>query len=271
MGAGEDGDHHLRHVEPALVQGGDAPGRRAGPGDEPGGQGGAGQGRAHHPRPEQLHGSLQGPPGSQARQAAPKAANLPADIDGWCNKIPAEENGNLPDRPVRRRLRRRAAVPGGLALAVADRRDRDPRRGCHQRLGRRDLEPAGKPRDHQRHAHGRSHEHVRARPAVRAAAACPPRQERGPGPRPDRHHVQLAKLALRQPLRGHQPDHRAHREIRLPDDHLDRPDRPARVHVPARRPAPGRLRDRRGRVQDREDPAGLRARSSSRWACAARS
>ena len=96
VGAGEDGDHHLRHVGPALVQGGDAPGRRAGAGDEPGGQGRARAGRPHHPRPEQLHGSLQGSPGSQARQAAPKAANLPADIDGWCNKIPAEEKGIYP-------------------------------------------------------------------------------------------------------------------------------------------------------------------------------
>ena len=29
-------------------------------------------------------------------QAAPKAANLPADIDGWCTKIPAEESGIYP-------------------------------------------------------------------------------------------------------------------------------------------------------------------------------
>ena len=29
-------------------------------------------------------------------QAAPKAANLPADIDGWCTKIPAEERGIYP-------------------------------------------------------------------------------------------------------------------------------------------------------------------------------
>ena len=39
---------------------------------------------------------------------------------------------------------------------------------------------------------------------------------------------------------------------------LDRPDRPAAVPVPARRPPPRRLPDRRGRVQDRDDPAGLR-------------
>ena len=35
-------------------------------------------------------------PGRKRAQAAPKAANLPADIDGWCNKIPAEERGVYP-------------------------------------------------------------------------------------------------------------------------------------------------------------------------------
>ena len=54
--------------------------------------------------------------------------------------------GDLPDRPVRRRLRRRAAVPAGIAVEVADRRHRDQGRRRDQRLGRRDLEPAGKPR-----------------------------------------------------------------------------------------------------------------------------
>ncbi len=44
-------------------------------------------------------------PARKRAQAAPKAANLPKDIAGWCSKIPAEEKGRLPDRPVRRRLR----------------------------------------------------------------------------------------------------------------------------------------------------------------------
>jgi hypothetical protein len=89
MGAGEDGACHLRYVRPALVQGVGAPGRRAGPGDEPGGQSRARSGRTHYPRYEQLPGSLQRPPGS-------KAASLPADIDGWCTKIQAEERGIYP-------------------------------------------------------------------------------------------------------------------------------------------------------------------------------
>ena len=44
---------------------GAAPGRRAGAGDEPGGQSRARSGRPHYPRSEQLPGSLQRPPGSQ--------------------------------------------------------------------------------------------------------------------------------------------------------------------------------------------------------------
>ncbi len=35
-------------------------------------------------------------PARKRAQAPPKAANLPADIDGWCTKIPAEERGIYP-------------------------------------------------------------------------------------------------------------------------------------------------------------------------------
>ena len=35
-------------------------------------------------------------PARKRAQAAPKAANLPEDIDEWCNKIPAEEKGIYP-------------------------------------------------------------------------------------------------------------------------------------------------------------------------------
>ena len=77
MGAGEDGAGHLRYVGPALVQGGEAPGGRAGAGDEPGGQGRARSGRPHYPRSEQLLGSLQGPPGSQARRRPRKQPTCP--------------------------------------------------------------------------------------------------------------------------------------------------------------------------------------------------
>ena len=95
MGAGEDGDHHLRHVEPALVQRGHA-GWRAGSGHEPDRQGGQREGRADHSCPKQLHGSLQGPPRRKRARVAPKAANLPGDIAGGCDRIPAEEKGVYP-------------------------------------------------------------------------------------------------------------------------------------------------------------------------------
>jgi nicotinamidase-related amidase len=35
-------------------------------------------------------------PGRKRAQAAPRAANLPADIGQWCNRIPAEERGEYP-------------------------------------------------------------------------------------------------------------------------------------------------------------------------------
>jgi nicotinamidase-related amidase len=35
-------------------------------------------------------------PGRKLAQAAPKAKNLPAEIDQWCHKIPAEEKGKYP-------------------------------------------------------------------------------------------------------------------------------------------------------------------------------
>ena len=180
-----------------------APGRRAGAGDEPRGSGGPRSGRAHHPRAEQLHGRLQESPGSQTRTGGPEGRQSARRYRRLVHQDPGGRTWHLPDRPDGRRMRRWAAVPGRLTLAVADRRDRDPRRRCHQRLGDRDLEPAGEPGYHPCHAHGRSYEHVRARPAVRAAAACPPWQGSGARPRPDRHHVQLAELALRQPLRGY--------------------------------------------------------------------
>ncbi len=85
-------------------------------------------------------------PARKRAQAAPKAANLPKHIAELVQQDPGRGEGDLPDRPVRRRLRRRAAVPAGIALEVPDRRHRDPRRGRHQRLGRRDLEPAREPR-----------------------------------------------------------------------------------------------------------------------------
>ena len=143
---GADGDHHLRHVEPALVPGSDPPGRRAGPGDEPDDRRGAGQGRPHHPRPQQLHGRLQGPPRPQTGAGGPQGREPPRAHRRVVQQDSRRGEGDLPDRPVRRRLRRRAAVPAGVALEVADRRHRDPRRGRDQRLGRRDLEPARKPR-----------------------------------------------------------------------------------------------------------------------------
>ena len=184
-----DGHHHLRHVEPALVSGGDAAGRRAGPGDEPDDRGGPRQGRLHHPRPQQLHGRLSKSPRPETSTSGPQGREPARAHRRVVQQDSGRREGDLSDRPVRRRLRRRAAVSPGIAVEVSGRRHRNQGRRRDQRLGRRDLEPAGKPRHHQRHAHGRSYQYVRARPAVRSAKPGPVRQERGPGTRPDRHDV----------------------------------------------------------------------------------
>ena len=93
MGAGQDGAHHLRHVEPALVQGRIAPGRRNRTGDEPDGQGRARSGVFIIHAPSSCMDAYKDHPARKRAEAAPKAANLPADIEGWCNKIPSEERG----------------------------------------------------------------------------------------------------------------------------------------------------------------------------------
>ena len=108
-----DGDHHLRHVEPALVPGGDPAGRRAGPGDEPGDRRRPCQRRLHHPRPQQLHGPLQRSPRPQAGAGGAQGGQLPAGYRRVVQQDSGRGKRGLSDRPVRRRLRRRAAVPTG--------------------------------------------------------------------------------------------------------------------------------------------------------------
>ena len=240
-----NGDHHLRHVEPALVPGGDPPGRRAGTRHEPDDRGGAGQGRLDHPRPQQLHGRLQRSPRAETgARLLPRPRTCPQHIGEWCNKIPAEEKGIYPidqsDGGCDDGPQCPQGSPWKSQIAAIEIHDEDAISDSGAEIWNL-LESRG---NQQRHAHGRSYQYVRARPAVRLAEPGPVRQERRPGPRPDRHDVQLAEVALRQPFRGNQPDRRAHREVRRPDDHLDRPDRPARVPVPARRSPPRRLLDR---------------------------
>ena len=69
-------------------------------------------------------------PARKRAQAAPRAANLPAEIDEWCNKIPAEEKGIYPidqsdggcdDGPAMPG----AAHPGSRQIAAIEIKDED--------------------------------------------------------------------------------------------------------------------------------------------------
>ena len=271
VGPLEDGDHHLRHVGQALVPGGDPSGRRAGARDEPDGRRGSGQGRADHPLAEQLHERLQGPPRAEAAQTAPKAANLPKDIAGWCSKIPAEEKGVYPIDQSDGGCDDGPQCPQGWPwksqIAAIEIRDEDAISDSGVEIWNL-LEARGINNVMLMGVH--TNMCVLGRPfGLRQLVLH--KQECPAGPRPDRHHVQLPQVALRQPLRGDEPDRRAHREVRRPDDHLDRPHRSARLQVQGRRPPLRRVLDRRGRVPDGEDAAGFRgSRNWSRWASAAR-
>ena len=147
LGPRPDGHHHLRHVGPALVPGSDPPRRRAGARDEPRGRRRAGQGRADHPRPQQLHGRLQGPPRPQAGPGSPEG------------REPAHRHRRLVQQDPGRGERRstRSTSPTAAATTGPQCPQGSPwksqiaaieiqRRGRHQRLGRRDLEPAREPR-----------------------------------------------------------------------------------------------------------------------------
>ena len=269
MGAGEDGHHHLRHVEPALVPGSDTPSRRAGTRDEPGGRGRAARGVFIIHAPSSCMDAYKDHPARKRPRPHPRPRTCRRKSASGATRSRPRRKG-LPDRPVRRRLRRRAEVPAGIALEVADRRHRDPGRGRHQRLGRRDLEPAGKPGDPNVMLMGvHTNMCVLGRPF--GLRHWPARQECRPRARPDRHHVQLAELALCQPLRGNQPDHRAHREIRRPTiTSTDLTGQPAFHFQPDDRPRAVFVIGEDEYKTEITLPA-FATRSSSRWASAARS
>ena len=77
-------------------------------------------------------------PGRKLAQSAPKAANLPADIGQWCRADSGGREGQLPDRPDRRRrgrrpgrarsLAREAGRPGPQSQVAVEEPDRPARR-----------------------------------------------------------------------------------------------------------------------------------------------
>ena len=194
--------------------------------------------------PSGCMGPYQNHPARKRAQSAPKAANLPNDIDGWCRKIPAEEKGIYPidqeDGGCDDGPKCPQGSPWRSQIAAIQIHDEDAISDSGVEIWNL-LESRGIAHVMLMGVH--TNMCVLGRPfGLRQMARS--RQGRRPGPRPDRHHVQLSELAVRQSLRGHKPDHRAHREIRLPDDHLDRPDRTAGVRFCSRFSPPSRLRDR---------------------------
>ena len=99
-------------------RGADASRRRAGPRHEPRGRRCAGQGGVHHPRPQQLHGSLQGPSRPPARRSPPRRPRIcPPTSRGGAARSPPRRRGSTPSTSrtgaatTARRARR--ARPGG--------------------------------------------------------------------------------------------------------------------------------------------------------------
>ena len=139
--------------------------------------------------PSSCMDAYKGHPGPQTRTGRSQGRESPAHIGELVQEDPVRGEGNLSDRPVRRRLRRRAEVPAGLTLEIADRRHRDP---------------ATKTRSATRASRSGTCSKAGASPtscswaSTRTCAcwagrsgsgSCPSRQERGAHPRPDRHDV----------------------------------------------------------------------------------
>ena len=259
MGAGPDGDHHLRHVGPALVPGSDPSGRRAGSRHEPDDRRRAGQGRAHHPRPQQLHGRLQGPSRAQARPVRPQGREPAHRHRRLVQQDPRRGEGGLPDRPVRRRLRRRPARarrarPGRSRSRPSRSATRTPsatrasRSGTCSRAGasttcmlmgvHTNMCVLGRPFGlRQLVLHGKNALLVRDLTDTMYNSRKWPYVSHFQGTDRIIEHIEkfVAPTITSTDLTG----------------------QPA-VPVPARRPPPRRLPDRRGRVPDREDAAGIR-------------
>ncbi len=212
-------------------------------------------------------------PARKRAEAAPKAANLPDDIGGWCNKIPAEEKGVYPIDQSDGGCDDGPQCPAGLALEVADRRDRDPatrtpsatrasRSGtCWKAAGitnvmlmgvHTNMCVLGRPFGLRQLArHGKNVVLVRDLTDTMYNSRSWPYVSHFEGTNRIIEHIEkyVCPTIVSTDLTG----------------------QPA-VRVPARQSPPRRVLDRRRRVQDRDRPCRPSPTpSSSRWACAARS
>ncbi len=197
-------------------------------------------------------------PARRRAQNAPKAANLPADISGWCNRIPAEEKGVYPIDQSDGGCDDGPACPQGSPwrkqIAAIEIRDEDAisdsgveiwnvleSRGIDNVLlmgVHTNMCVLGRPFGlRQLVQHGKNVVLVRDLTDTMYNSRSWPYVSHFQGTERIVEHIE---------------------KYVAPTIELNRPDRPAAVPVPARRSTAHRLPDRRGRVPDREDPAGVR-------------
>ena len=213
-------------------------GRGNGPAHEPGAGKGPVHGRAHHPRPVELHGGLQGLSGPQiGPDALRRQPIFPRTSASGAHKIPERGEGQISHRPDRRRRGRRPGRARRVArqadqdgpqsqgpLEEANGRPQDLRSGRHQRFRRRDLEPARRHRGINNVILLGVHTNmcVLGRPfGLRQMAKNGKNVVLMRDMTDTMYNPTAGPVCL--PFPRHRADHRAHREIRVPDHHL-RPD-----------------------------------------------
>jgi len=241
------------------VQGRDAPRSRDGAAGERDARPGAREGRAHCSCAGRVHGVLQGPPRAKAGDECSRGARdaqVPREMG---REACFGGRRRVAPRPVRRRLRLRASVQAGLAVAQADRRDRYQGRGRDHGLRRRGVAAARGAWDRQRYRYGRAHQHVRHRPAVRLAEPHARGQDGRTRARPHRHDVQPAPPPRRTALHRHRPRGGLHRTVRLSDDRFWRHHRRRYFPVQGGRPPARGVPRRRAGIRNKEHAPGLRA------------
>ena len=149
--------HRLRHVGRAPLPERRAPGGGDGPADERGARRRpATRGVLDHPRPEQLHGAVQGPPGPQAGPGGPEGEE-PArrtSTSGAARSRPRRRASTRSTRPTAARTTTRRSTQAGTRSSTA--MGRNPKAPWKSQIDvltiddedaisdsrRRDLEPA---------------------------------------------------------------------------------------------------------------------------------
>ena len=183
--------------------------------------------------PSSCMGAYKDHPARKNAKDAPAAKNLPRDIGVWCNKIPAEDkerypidqsDGGCDSDPIAQEKHRQALIkmgrnpdqPWKSQIATLKIHDQDIISDSGTEVWNV-LESRGVTNIIVLGVHVNMC--VLGRPfGLRATRQ--ERQDRRPDARHDRHDVQLRIEPVCQPLQGNRAGHRAHREVRLPDDYV---------------------------------------------------